>query len=77
MSTSVHDEWFNPPLADEDRTIGLAENRRGAADATIGLLILVGFVLVLVGAWSALVLGTFYLRSHVTDLPSLGQFFGP
>jgi hypothetical protein len=75
MSTSVHDERFEPPLA-EDRTIGLAESRREVADAAIGFLTLVGFILVLVGVWSSLVLGVFYLRSHVTDLPFLGQLFG-
>jgi hypothetical protein len=75
MSTSVHEEWFEPPLA-EGRTIGLAENRSEVADAAIGFLTLVGFILVLVGLWSSLVLGVFYLRSHIADLPFLGQFFG-
>ena len=74
MSTSVHDEWFEPPLA--DRPIGLSESRGEVTDAAIGLLTLVGFILVLVGVWSSLVLGVFYLRSHITDLPFLGQFFG-
>jgi len=72
----LHNEWLEPPLA-EDRPIGLAENRGGVIEAAIGLLILVAFILFLVGVWSLLVLGTFYLRSHVMDLPFLGQFFGP
>ena len=76
MSTIVHDEWFKTPLA-QDRTIGLAENRSEVAGAAIRFLTLVGFILFMVGGWSALVLGTFYLRSHVTDLPFLVQFFGP
>jgi hypothetical protein len=75
MSTSVHDEWFEPPLA-VDRTIGLADNRTGVADAAIGFLTLVGFILLMVGVSSSFVLGAFYVRSHVADLPLLGQFFG-
>jgi hypothetical protein len=51
MSTTVHDAWFEPPLA-----IGLAESRGEVADAAIGFLTLVGFI---VGAWSSLVLGVF------------------
>ena len=76
MSTSVHDEWFEPPLA-EDRTINLAENRRQVAEAATGFLTLVGFILFMVGVSSSFVLGAFYLSSLVTDLPFLGQFFGP
>jgi hypothetical protein len=73
MSTRAHDdEWFEPPLAE-----GLAENNRGeVADAAIGVLILVVFLLFLVGVSSAFVLGAFYLKSHVMDLPFLGQYFG-
>jgi hypothetical protein len=59
----------------EDQTIGLAESRGGVADAAIGLLILVAFLLFMVALWSSFVLGTLYLGSH--DLPFLGQFFGP
>jgi hypothetical protein len=76
MSTSVHDQWFKAPLAD-DRIIGLAENRSEVAGAAIGFLTLVGFILFTVGVSSSFVLGAFYLRSHVTSLPFLGQFFGP
>jgi hypothetical protein len=76
MSTSVHDEWFEPPLA-EGRIIGLAKDRSEVAGAAIGFLTLAGFILSTVGVSSAFVLGAFYLRSHVTDLPFLGQFFGP
>jgi hypothetical protein len=75
MATSAHDDWFK--LLAEDQTIGPAENRGGVVEAVIGFLILVGFALFLVSVWSALVLGTFYLRSHVMDLPFLGQLFGP
>jgi len=73
MSTRAHDdEWVEPPLAE-----GLAENHRGeVADAAIGVLILVAFLLSLAVVWSAFVLGAFYLKSHVADLPSLGQYFG-
>jgi len=66
MSTR-HDEWFEPLLA-EDWTIGLAENRSGVAEAAIGFLIFASLILVLVGVWSLLVLGAFYLGSYVTDL---------
>jgi len=54
MSTRAHDdEWIEPPLAE-----GLAKNNRGeVADAAIGLLTLVGFILVLVGVCSSLVFG--------------------
>jgi hypothetical protein len=72
MLTSVH-EWFNPPLA-EDRTIGHAE---GWIEAAIGFLTLVGFVLFMVGTSCWFVLGAFYLKSLVTDLTFLRQFFGP
>jgi hypothetical protein len=71
MSTSVIG-WFKPPLA-EDRTIGLAENCREAAEAAIGLLTVVGFFLFVVGTSSLFVLGAFYLKSLVTDLPFLGS----
>jgi len=71
----MHDEWFR--ALSEDGTIGLAESRKGASDAAIGVLILVAFFVSLVGVWSALVLGTMYLASYVADLPFLGQFFGP
>jgi hypothetical protein len=73
MSTSVRDGWW----FEKDRTIGLVESRREGAEAAIGFLILVGFILFNVGVWFSLVLGGFYLRSHVTALPFLGQFFGP
>jgi len=66
MSTR-HDEWFEPLLA-EDWTIGLAENRSDVAEAAIGFLTFAGLILVLVGVWSLLVLGAFYLGSYVTDL---------
>jgi len=72
MSTRAHDEWVEPPLAE-----GPAETSRGeVADAAIGFLILVAFLLSLAGVWSAFVLGPLYIGSHVTDLPFLGQFFG-
>ena len=76
MSTSVHDERFKTPLA-EGRTIGLAENLTEVAGAAIGFLTFTGFILFMVGVSSSFVLGAFYLRSHLTDLPFLGQFFGP
>jgi hypothetical protein len=72
MSTSLHDEWVETPLA-EKRTTGLAENE--VTGAVTGFLLLVGFVLSMVGVSSAFVLGAFYLRD--TGLPFLGQFFGP
>jgi hypothetical protein len=76
MSTSAHDEWFKPPLA-EGWTIGLAETCREAAEVAIGLLTVAGFILFVVGTSSLFVLGAFYLKPLVTDLPFLGQFFGP
>jgi hypothetical protein len=39
-------------------------------------MILVGFVLFMVSVSASLVLGAFYLKFHITDLPFLGQFFG-
>jgi hypothetical protein len=72
MSTSVH-EWFEPPHR-QDLTIGPAG---GWIEAAIGLLIAVGLVSFVIGAWSLFVIGAFYLTSLVTDLPFLGQFFGP
>jgi hypothetical protein len=76
MSTSVHDEWLKTPLAD-DRIIGPAENRSEVAGAAMGFLTLVCFILFMVGVSSSFVLGAFYLTSHVTSLPFLGQYFGP
>ena len=72
----MHDEWFQPPFA-EDRTIGFAGNQGGAVEIAIAFLIVAGFILFLVGLSSLVVLGAFYLRSHVADLPLLGQSFGP
>jgi hypothetical protein len=72
MSTSAH----KSPLA-EDRTIGLAENWKGVVEAAIGFLTLIAFVLFMVGTSCSFVLGAFYLKSLVTDLPLLSQFFGP
>jgi len=31
----------------------------------------------LVGVLSAFVFGTFYIGSHIAELPLLGQYFGP
>jgi hypothetical protein len=76
MSTTAHDGWLKTPLG-EDRTIGLAENLTEVAGAAIGFTTLVGFILFMVGVSSSFVLSGFYIRSHVTDLPFLGQFFGP
>jgi len=59
------------------RTIDLAENRSEVEGALIGFLTLGAFILSLVGVSSLFVLGAFYLKCHVTDLPFLGQFFGP
>jgi hypothetical protein len=58
MSTSAHDEWFKPPLA-EGRTVGLVE----PYEAAIGFLTLVGFIFFTVGVSSLFVLGAFYLKS--------------
>ena len=76
MSTSSHDEWFGTLIA-EDRTIGLAESRSEVAEAAIGFLTFAGLVLFMVGVSCSFVSGTFYLCSIATDLPFLGQFFGP
>jgi hypothetical protein len=73
MSTGVIGK---PPLAD-GRTIGLTEICTEAAEAAIGLLTVVAFLLFVVGTSSLFVLGAFYLKPLVTDLPFLSQFFGP
>jgi hypothetical protein len=76
MLTRVHDGWLEPPLA-KKWTIGLAENLNEVEGALIGFLLLIAFIVSLVGVSSAFVLGTIYIGSHVTDLPFIGQFFGP
>jgi len=63
---STHDEWFEPPLGENDRG--------DVADIAIGFLTFAGLVLVLVGVWSAFALGGLFIASHVAD--QLGQFFG-
>jgi hypothetical protein len=58
------------------RSIDLAESRSEVEGALIGFLTLAAFILSLVGASSLFVLGAFYLTSHATYLPILGQLFG-
>ena len=53
------------------RTIGLAESSE-VEGALIGFLTLFALIVSLVGISSLFAIG-----SHVTDLPFLGQFFGP
>lgn len=74
MSTSA----IKPPLP-QNRTIGHAENWKEAADAAIGLLAVVAFVLFVLGTSVLFVASATYLNSLLgsSSLPFLGQFFGP
>jgi hypothetical protein len=74
ISTSTH-ERFKPALP-QDRTTGCFIE--GWISAAVELLIAVGLVLLVVGTPFLFVAGTIYFNSLVgSDLPNLGQFYGP
>ena len=73
-STSAH-ECFTPALPQDRTTGGLIE---GWINAAVELLIAIGLVLLVVGTPFLFVAGTIYLNSLIgSDLPNLGQFYGP
>jgi len=74
MSTRTY-ESFKPSLPQDWTTGGLIG---GWINATLELLIAIGLVLFVVGAPFLFIAGTIYLYSQVgSDLPNLGQFYGP
>lgn len=75
MPTSTN-EWFKPPLPQDQTTGGLVE---GWMDAVIEILIAVSLVFFVVGAPFLFLAGAIYLYSLVGSegLPDLEQFYGP